>query len=145
LIISHEVYFSLPLFYRFRPFTNGTQSRLSRNVVLNCYSKHANNIIGIDLQGDVKGVDITLNVVDLHDQSVASSGQGGKIYSALVVGQNADDAGKSSTIKISGNQFMQKEDLQNKKVNFRKLRAAPHPVDYKMQKGGGGCPFANSQ
>jgi hypothetical protein len=91
----------------------------------------------------VKGVDVVANVVDLHDKTVPSSGAGGKVYSALVVGQNADDAGKSSTIQIRDNQFIQKEDLQHKKVASRKLRVAPHRIGSTMKKQSGGCPFAN--
>jgi hypothetical protein len=93
-----------------RSFVHGIQSKLSNNVVLNCYSKNANNINGINLQGDIKGVDIFGNVVDLHNHTVPSSGMGGKIYSALVVGCNANDAGKCNTIKTSGNQFLHYKD-----------------------------------
>jgi hypothetical protein len=78
------------------------------------FSSNATYVIGIDVQGDAKGFDVLGNVVDLK---ASASFELSDVYSALIIGENADDGGSSGTIMLHDNIFSQEYIIQNGSTN----------------------------
>jgi hypothetical protein len=76
-------------------------------------------VIGIDVQGDSKGIGIKGNRVDLEPGDLNNVLDA---YIALVIGENADDAGAGSTIIVENNVFAQEYQIQNTNGNRRHIR-----------------------
>jgi hypothetical protein len=93
-----------------RSFTDGSKSQVRNNRITNLFSSNATHVIGIHVQGDAKGFDIVGNMVDLK---AAATFDVSDVYSALIIGKNADEGGTSGTIAVHGNTFAQEYLIQN--------------------------------
>jgi hypothetical protein len=112
---------------------------------------NANSIIGIDVQGETKEIDIRGNYVDVEDDIVVGSAT---FFGSLVIGENADDKGTNSTIRVAGNLLFPKITIQNKVIVRRNLRMMEQstptistgiPSDEthsKIRRTSGGCLFS---
>jgi len=119
-------------------------SLIKQNTVEDVKSENANVIIGIDVQGDSKGVDIIRNIVNL-DRSADGDDRDDQ-YIALRVRENAD----ANRIFVSNeNDFKQEKVILNSS-NRRNLRSEMKEIPGHPDVGGlewelGGCPFARAQ
>ena len=138
--------------YMHSPYLDDTPSVVRNNVLTNFISENAKAIIGIDIQGDTKGLKISDNFVDLN------SNVGDELtdaYVALVIGEHADDSGENKTIVLDHNTFMHEQLIENLRTS-RGLRTSNNPHhrrigEWKISAAGlseqerrnvGGCPFA---
>jgi hypothetical protein len=93
-----------------REFGDGRTSKVRNNRITNLFSANATYVIGIDVQGDAKGFEIVGNFIDLKASATFDLSD---VYNALIIGQNADDGGTSSTIVLNDNTFAQEYIIQN--------------------------------
>lgn len=115
------------------------RSTIKDNVIKDFSSNNPNVIVGIDVQGDSKAVEVVDNVVDLSlrvGTSVMDE------FIALRVRKHVDNEGEDSVI-IGDNSLMQ--DLQV--LNNRRLRNKPElgPKETELEWKVGGCPFARGR
>jgi hypothetical protein len=124
---------------------DGSQSRISLNKIVKCYSENANSIIGINVHGDTKQVDITGNYVDL-----AGSRDRISVYDSLLIGENTDDQGANSTIKITNNVLYPALSNGKERRNLRIVdtsvsgvsKDSSHFSTQRSVTANGGCPYS---
>lgn len=109
------------------------------NTIMQFSSSNPNVIVGIDVQGDSKAVEVEDNVVDLSARAGTSVMDE---FVALRVRKHVDNEGDDAVI-IGDNSLMQ--DLQI--LNNRRLRNRPElgPKDKDLEWKLGGCPFARAR
>jgi len=114
-------------------------STIKGNLIKNFTSSNPNVIVGIDVQGDSKAVEVAGNVIDLS-QRVGTSVL--DEFIALRVRKHVDNEGDDAVI-VGDNSLMQ--DLQI--LNNRRLRNKPElgPKDTELEWKVGGCPFARGR
>lgn len=112
-----------------RGYEDSSYSKISGNTIGRANSRNANKIVGIDVQGDSKSVEIGNNSVDL--------GRGANKV-GLRVREFADGDG-SDAIVVGANNLAQGSEI----LNRRKLRNKPelHPHGDDLEWKLGGCPF----
>lgn len=114
-------------------------SLIKDNVVMDFSSSNPNVIVGIDVQGDSKSVEVVDNMVDLSARAGTSVMDE---FVALRVRKFVDNEGDDAVI-IGDNALMQ--DLQI--LNNRRLRSKPElgRKDKELEWKLGGCPFARAR
>jgi len=118
-------------------------SLIKRNSVLNVASENANVIIGIDVQGDSKDVDIAGNTVNLDTDIGQVSGDQ---YVALRVRENVDGDGKDAINIGNSNDFQQEAVILNRRNLRSDVKKIPdHPDVVGLEWELGGCPFGRAQ
>lgn len=117
-------------------------SMIKDNVIMNFHSSNPRIIVGIDVQGDSKAVEVVDNVVDLSQRAGTSVLDE---FVAVRIRKHVDNEGDDAVI-VGDNALMQ--DLQI--LNNRRLRSKPEEdlsahknrgLEWKV----GGCPFARAR
>ena len=116
-----------------RGYANQRLSIIRGNTILYATSENANSIIGIDIQGDSKSVEVKNNMVDLDE---------GPNKLGLRVREFTDGDG-SDAIVIAKNVLLQGSEILNRR-QLRNKRVLHHPHGDGLEWQLGGCPFAKA-
>jgi len=133
-----------------RGFDNGTSySQIEKNEILGVYSFNANVVIGIDVQGDSRGIDIVKNIVDLQDMDVPN----GKAKRVNLFQDTCDKCiavrvreAVGGSITLSNNKLSQEVQILNSngvRGRARDLKKLPGHASGDIEWKLGGCPFAS--
>lgn len=115
-------------------------SSISGNVINDFSSSNPNIVIGIDVQGDSKAVNVEENIVDLSSRAGLSVMDE---FVAIRVRKHVDGEGDDAVV-IGDNSLFQEVQI----LNNRRLRSKPEigPQDRELNEWKlGGCPFARGR